>query len=608
MKTLTLSIRLFKKNMRSIVLFEAAYRLICIAIFFPVLTAAFQLTLKLAGFHYLSKDRLIPYLTSPFTLAILCLIFLCIIWITVFEIFCIIPAFHASFHHETISTTGMFHYGLVSFRKACRRQNRSLFFFSLILIPLTNITILSGFVSSRTVPDFILYYIRSNMTVFRVVLVLFFCLFLFAAQFALIFHCFCLEPDTLPKARTHSLNLSGKKAIQLLLVLFMWNVFLVLLLLLLSIVLLAVLALFLWVIPTGHVSSANILYLFSCILTVLFDLYMFCNVPITFSCLSAFYYRQKQKKGEPVSGFHEKKLTLRGRFGRRLALVLLLAAGVFNLVYFGLLGEMDFFWNQNIVSDPVITAHRGDSIHAPENTLAAFQYAIDLGADCIELDVRQTKDHVLVVIHDADLKRLTGQKTKIAESTYEELASLDIGSHFSSEFAGTTICTLEEALAFCQGRADLNIELKTSDGDEGLAQDVVSLVTQYDYTDHCVIASQSLASLKQVKQLDSNLKTIYLMPVAYGNFRNLTYIDGFSIKSVYITRKLVNHIHDSGRVIYAWTVNDRDTMEHMYSLGVDCLVTDYPELAREVYYEDTLNPHIATWLRKLVALYKTYLS
>jgi glycerophosphoryl diester phosphodiesterase len=544
-------------------------------------------------------DRLIPYLTSPFTLLTFFFLLLALSVITVFEIFCLIPAFHASYHGHKISLTSMFAHGFSTLKKAGQKKNRLLFLFSLFLLPVTNITVLSGYVSSRSIPDFVLYYIRSNPVVFRILMILFACIFLLSLLYCPLFECFCLEDGDLPDALSHSRRLTRRRSFVILFQLFLWNAFFLILLIFLSLLMVGMTFLFLRVFPLYTLDRTSMLYLFFNIFTVLLHLYLLFSAPAVFAYLSALYYTRMEAAGETPPTLKIRTLSSFQWLGRRLLLALVLAAGLFHLLYFGMGDEWDFFWNQNIVRDPVITAHRGDSKNAPENTMPAFLSAIDAGSDCIELDVRLTKDNVVVVMHDATLRRLCGIKTAVADLTYDELSQIDIGSYFSSSYAGTRICTLEEALIACQGKCDLNIELKDVDNDTLLEQKVVSLIEQYDYAGHCVIASQKLAPLKRIKEQNEDIRTVYLLSVAYGNYDSLTYVDAFSIKSAFITSKLVNHIHDNGKEIYAWTVNDRNTMEKMYSLGVDCLITDRPALAREVYYEESVSPYIAAWMRRL---------
>ncbi|MEK6570557.1 MAG: glycerophosphodiester phosphodiesterase family protein [Bacteroidota bacterium] len=108
----------------------------------------------------------------------------------------------------------------------------------------------------------------------------------------------------------------------------------------------------------------------------------------------------------------------------------------------------------------LVVAHRGCSGRAPENTVAAFEMALEFGADMIECDVRLTKDDEVVVFHDRTLNRTTDGGGPVEERTLEDLKKLDAGSWFSRRFSGERIPTLNEVLCLLEGRAFLNIELK----------------------------------------------------------------------------------------------------------------------------------------------------
>ena len=118
------------------------------------------------------------------------------------------------------------------------------------------------------------------------------------------------------------------------------------------------------------------------------------------------------------------------------------------------------FAEENWDQDVEITAHRGDVSQAPENTIPAFKAAIESGADWIELDINQTKDGVLVVLHDENLMRVAGVPHKVRDLTYDEIRSLDVGSRLGPDFQGTSIPTLSEVLDYCRGKIKLNIEIK----------------------------------------------------------------------------------------------------------------------------------------------------
>lgn len=599
MNTFRLGAHLLKRNIRSIVIFELAYRLICIAILLPLLTLAFRLSLWLAGYRYLSEDRIVSYLMTPTTIVILLFLLLSISIITVYEVFCIIPAFHASYHNQTISVTQMFQHGLYVLRKSFRKKNISIFVFTLILIPLTNLTIISGYVSSITIPDFILYYLRSQKTLFQTLVVLFLILFFISVQYCLSLHIFCLEPGDFSECTKRSHKLVKGSYLRTLGGFFGWNIMLFMLLVISCLLCLMLTSAGLSLFAPASFNSPTLIFVLNGIMTVFFDAYAFFTVPIMFSLLGARYYLLSQRQNRPLPPFRPEGRALFGFVTRRIFLGLVLATALFNLLYLKIAVDTGVFWNQNIIDTTTITAHRGDSSHAPENSIEAFDMALTNHADVLELDVQLTKDDVVVVVHDFNLRRLTGVNKNVWDLTYEELLDLDISHSMKEDHSKTSIPTLEEILNIYKGEADLNIELKPNAHTEGLEKKVVSLIEETDYIEHCVVASRNIESIKKIKSLNEEIKTIYLLPLAIGNYAEMTYADGLSVKSSFITQKLVNHVHDNGKVIYAWTVNSDNDMERMFSLGVDSLITDKPLKATEVYYSQKLNPVITTWIRQL---------
>lgn len=244
-------------------------------------------------------------------------------------------------------------------------------------------------------------------------------------------------------------------------------------------------------------------------------------------------------------------------------------------------------WNGSILErellqSTAITAHRGDSSAAPENTLSALRMAIENLADYAEIDVQETADGVVVLMHDYNMKRTTGREGYVWNTTYDELSGYDCGSWFSEEFAGERIPTLEQVLELCKGKIYLNIELKGVDSIEGLAEKVVHIVEEYGFEQQCVITSKNRRALLHVKELNKTIKTGYIMSFAYGSFYETDDFDFFSMKSEFVNEAVVKNAHLFGKEIHAWTVNSRSELERMKLLGVDNIITDYPILAREV--------------------------
>lgn len=226
-----------------------------------------------------------------------------------------------------------------------------------------------------------------------------------------------------------------------------------------------------------------------------------------------------------------------------------------------------------------ITAHRGYSAQYPENTLAAFRGAIALGADCIELDVRQTADGVPVVLHDASLLRTTGWDRNIGDVTYTEIRNLDDGSWYSSHFSGERIPTLEEVLRLAKhSGVKLNVELKP-DGKEALARTVTSLIRRYGLRGRCVVTSSNYDLLEEVKRCDSRIKTGYITSFVPTQVTGMKDADAFSVRAAFLSAAGVRRLHAADKQVFAWTVNTEDAMRNMIAFGVDDLITDNPRLA-----------------------------
>lgn len=234
----------------------------------------------------------------------------------------------------------------------------------------------------------------------------------------------------------------------------------------------------------------------------------------------------------------------------------------------------------NLIADIDITAHRGGAILAPENTLASLAEAAADGSDYAEIDVQETKDGVLILLHDSNLKRTTGKDMAVWDMTYEEIGQLDAGSYFSEEYAGEPIPTLQEALDFCRGRLNLNIEIKYNGHNDKIVEKVVDLVTENQFTEHSIITSMNYGFLKRIKERNELIKTGYIMTMGYGSIKRLDYADLLSVNYASVDEKLVREAHRLGKEVHVWTVNSKNTTERLKNLGVDNIITDRPALVR----------------------------
>jgi glycerophosphoryl diester phosphodiesterase len=232
----------------------------------------------------------------------------------------------------------------------------------------------------------------------------------------------------------------------------------------------------------------------------------------------------------------------------------------------------------------VIAAHRGASMGAPENTLAAIQKAIDMGADMAEIDVQLTYDNAVVVIHDFDLMRIAGIPKRVSQMTLEEIRNVDAGSWFSPDFRDERIPTLGEVLDLAKGKIRLNIELKYTKPNPQLARRVVRAIKERGADDWCVISSLDHQGLMDVRQAAPDLPIGFIVGESVGAIEKLD-VDFLSVSSRLLNRDLMNRARRQGKYVHVWTVNDPAGVERSLDMGVAGILTDDPPMVAEVVDE-----------------------
>lgn len=229
--------------------------------------------------------------------------------------------------------------------------------------------------------------------------------------------------------------------------------------------------------------------------------------------------------------------------------------------------------------------------------MAAFQGAVDQDADWIELDIQQSADGEIFVMHDTNLKRTAGINRNTWEMTWEELSQADVGSFFGSEFAGERIPLLSEVIDFAkENNVRLNIEIKPTGHETDFEQSVVDLIREKNFEDYCVVTSQNYSVLERLKEYDEDIKTVYVMSLAYGNMNFFTAADAFSVESSNVTASLVSRVHNAGKEIYAWTVNTKNSINKMIDRNVDNIITDRVPLARQCIFDSDTSDLITEYV------------
>ncbi|MEK0317577.1 glycerophosphodiester phosphodiesterase [Cohnella sp. 56] len=231
----------------------------------------------------------------------------------------------------------------------------------------------------------------------------------------------------------------------------------------------------------------------------------------------------------------------------------------------------------------LIAAHRGDTAGAPENSLQSVLSAIDKGLTAVELDVQLTRDGVVVLNHDANLRRMAGVNSRVSDLTYAQLGRLDIGEDENGE--PVRIATLGEVLGEAQGRIKLLIDLKPYGAGEALAEDVVRLIRETRMEEDAYIQSFDGAALRHIREIDPEIKIGQILYFALGDLSSLD-VDFYTIEQIMLTKQLVNKAHAAGRGVWVWTVNDRRDLKEVLKFQVDGIITDHPVTAQSMVEVD----------------------
>jgi glycerophosphoryl diester phosphodiesterase len=231
------------------------------------------------------------------------------------------------------------------------------------------------------------------------------------------------------------------------------------------------------------------------------------------------------------------------------------------------------------VSDrhPIIVGHRGAMGLAPENTLAAFRVAADLGIDGVEFDVQRSKDGTLIVFHDDDVARVCGGVGLISDLTLAEIKGLDVGSGFEPEFAGARIPALDETCGFLK-HTDLLLflELKDPWRYPGIEEAVAQLIRAYDLVERTQVRSFYHEALYAVHAADPAIALSELWLERLPDDDEVTF-NTVNALSVLLQTGDITRLHDRGQRVTAWVVNDLDEARRLAAAGIDGLTTDYPD-------------------------------
>lgn len=239
------------------------------------------------------------------------------------------------------------------------------------------------------------------------------------------------------------------------------------------------------------------------------------------------------------------------------------------------------------MKQPLIIAHRGASAYAPENTMTAFEKALQMGAGGIELDVQLSSDGQLVVIHDEKLDRTSDGRGWVKDRTLEELKALDFGSWSSAGFAGEKIPLLEEVMDLLkQQDILLNIEIKTGIVPyPGIEQKTADIILKYNMQDRVIVSSFNHYSLVEIRRLQPEIKTgVLYMAGIYEPWKYAAGVGACAIHPLFynVQAQIMEGCKENGISVNTFTVDQPEMIRKVALAGVDGIITNVPDAALKV--------------------------
>ncbi len=233
-------------------------------------------------------------------------------------------------------------------------------------------------------------------------------------------------------------------------------------------------------------------------------------------------------------------------------------------------------------------AHRGFSGIYPENTMIAFKKAVEVGCDGIETDLHITKDGIIVICHDETIDRTTNGSGFIHDYSYKELCKFDAGIKFNKEFKGEKIPSIDEFLDYVKDKNLLiNLELKNDIlRYNEFEKKVIEKIYKFKLENNAILSSFNHYSMIRVKEYDSNIKTGLLCSATLYNVHDYVKIVGADALHPFypsvMNEKIVDCIKKNGIRINAYTVNEEKYMKKLVELGIDGIITNYPDKLNKI--------------------------
>ncbi|MBR1905541.1 MAG: glycerophosphoryl diester phosphodiesterase membrane domain-containing protein [Clostridiales bacterium] len=568
---------LFRQNFKEVMLF---------ILFCTVVTAVISNTLKnlllnammnVSGQTFIAPVNMREVFLNPLSIVMALVFAIVVTLFSLFEIAGLLHAFSMAQIGRETNLSSMFMAGLRACRKAVHPQNWFIIIFIMILFPLTKVMPLSGSTVKLILPGFVNQTIDYTQSLFVLYNVIYLALIIFLTVYIFSINSFVMQENSFVKSCTKSRKLVTGNFFEVLITLILLTIILNFLINSLSSIIVVNAKEFISFLQRNRgniVAKSEDVGTYTYVLRQI--LKSFISPAVNNAALTVLFFRYIEDKGELTSisrdMFKAKKYPKKISIAFfAVPIVLLIGVTVFVANRYSFLAEK--------CSKPLVCAHRGDNVNAPENTLPAFEMAASENLKWIELDVHQTSDGVIVCNHDSSIKRTAGVNLAIHDNTYEELVSHELGEWMPGDYDHVKMTTLREALRLAKlNHMNVQVELKGHKDDVGFEENVLKVINETEMHDNVMIIAQDASRLRRIYELDPGITKGYCMFIAIGNVEDIYYTDNITIEETNVTPELVRRLHAQGKKVFCWTVDLDDTVQYLVSCGVDVIGTDNPML------------------------------
>lgn len=539
---------------------------------------------------FVANQNLADLFKSPLAIAVIILALIIYCLIAFFEITAIITCIDYAYHDKKIRFGNIFTETFKNMKNALKPKNWGALIVSALLFPFAGIFAASNIIEDISLPEFIIDAIFGN-TVTAILFCVFMVLIIIIALRLLFANTIFITEqkswkESVQKARCVIKGSSIKSFLCVIIRRIFSSAVFVIIPVGISILIYLLSELILKN-NSGYTMGAAFIY--NCyIYPYAIMLFGFFSTVYVIAYIYLLYrLRCEDKNIEAQSNISFEHCKIEKRSGRKLGIIAILyivmmAVIIVAVVTSGLIVQNNPKLIERLTPKTDVTAHRGDSFHAPESSAAAIKKAMDDGYTArIEFDVHPSKDGYAIVMHDASTKRTCAAGRDISDMTLSEIKELDCGSWFSAEFKGEKVLTLEELLELTDG-FPLLLEIKNHSKRAGFEESIIDTLRKYDCTDRVMIHSMSYDSVVKAKIAAPEIPCGLIMVLSLGDFQDLPFVDFYSIEHTLITGRDISFVHMNDKKIFAWTVNEEEYADEMVRARVDSIITDNPKMVYDI--------------------------